>query len=118
VCFSICYNFSIANQTGEIVKTIRFTEVRTAYAQHNPDGHWFDRDSMKFFSTKLPEVAYQTNAGTLFVTSEVNPSGVKAYSVRRYINGDIKTIGDFHSFPTAAAARAEIKRLDNLELPL
>lgn len=100
------------------MKTIRFTEVRAAYVNHNPDGHWFDRDSMKFFGTKLPEIAYETNAGTLFVTSEVNPSGVKAYSVRRYINGDIRTIGDFHSFRTAAAARAEIKRLDNSEIPL
>lgn len=100
------------------MKTVRFSDVRTAYALHNPDGHWFDRSSMKFFSTKLPRVAYDTTAGTLFVTSEVNPAGDKAYTVRRYINGEIKTIGNFHHYPTAAAARAEIVRLDRQELPL
>lgn len=100
------------------MKSIPFTDVRTAYALHNPDGHWFDRGSMKFFNTKLPRVAYDTTAGTLFLTSEVNPSGVKAWTVRRYINGEIKTIGDFHRYSTAAAARAEIVRLDQQEIPL
>jgi hypothetical protein len=101
------------------MKTIRFTEVRDFYKRNQPDGHWFDADSMRFFKTKLPEVAYETTAGILFVTSEVNPSGVKAYTVRRQApDGQIKTVGDFHHFRTAAAARAEIKRLDQLVLPL
>jgi hypothetical protein len=95
------------------MKSIRFSEVRDFYQRNQPDGHWFDRDSMRFFKTKLPSVAYETTAGVLFVTSEVDPSGVKAYTVRRQkVNGGITTVGDFHCFTTAAAARAEIKRLD------
>lgn len=101
------------------MKTIPFNHVRMYYASHQPKGHWFDADSMKFFKTKTPAIAYETTAGVLFVTSEVNPSGVKAYTVRRqHVSGDIMTVGDFHHFPTAAAARAEIKRLDQLVLPL
>lgn len=95
------------------MKTVPFNEVRSYYKRHRPDGHWFDTDSMKFFKTKLPASAYETNAGVLFVTSEVDPSGTKAYTVRRQtVQGDIKTVGEFHHFPTAAAARAEIKRID------
>lgn len=95
------------------MKTIRFTEVRDFYKRNQPDGHWFDADSMRFFKTKLPEVAYETAAGILFVTSEVNPSGVKAYTVRRQtVKGDIKTVGEFHSYKTGAAARAAIKQID------
>ena len=94
------------------MKTIPFNHVRMYYASHQPNGHWFDADSMKFFKTKTPASAYEGEAGVLFVTSEVNPSGLKAYSIRRqHVSGDIKTVGEFHSYTTAAAARAEIKRL-------
>ena len=95
------------------MKTIPFSEVRDFYQRNQSDGHWFDADSMRFFKTKLPGSAYETSAGVLFVTAETNPSGEKRYSVRRQlVNGGINTVGDFHSFTTAAAARAEIKRLD------
>lgn len=101
------------------MKAIPFNHVRSYYFSHQPNGHWFDAASMKFFNTKTPASAYETKLGVLFVTSEVDPSGNKRYSVRRqHVSGEISTIGDFHHFPTAAAARAEIKRLDNLELPL
>lgn len=100
------------------MKSIPFSQVRKAYADHNPKGCWFDRGTLDFFQTVLPSNAYETNAGTLFVTSEVNPSREKRFSVRRSINGQILTVGEFHSFPTAAAARAEIKRLDNARIPL
>jgi hypothetical protein len=97
------------------MQTIRFTEVRDFYKRNQPDGHWFDADSMRFFKTKLPAVAYETTAGVLFVTSEVDPSGVKAYTVRRQtVKGDITTVGDFHSYKTAAAARAAIKQINAL----
>lgn len=99
------------------MKTIRFTEVRDFYKRNQPDGHWFDADSMRFFKTKLPEVAYETNAGVLFVTSEVNPSGVKAYTVRRQtVEGDIDTVGNFHSYQSQAAAMKAIKALHNNQL--
>jgi hypothetical protein len=94
------------------MKTIRFTEVREFYARNQPDGHWFDADSMRFFKTKLPEIAYESDAGIHFITSEVNPSGVKAYTVRRQLpDGQINTVGEFHSYKTRAAAAAAIRWL-------
>ena len=94
------------------MKTIPFSNIREFYTRNQPDGHWFNRSTMAFFKSKMPTVAYETDAGVLFVTSETNPSGRKAFSVRRQrVSGEISTVGELHHFPTAAAARAEIKRL-------
>ena len=95
------------------MKTIPFSHVREFYVHNRPDGHWFDAATLRFFKSKLPTSAYETQAGVLFVTSETNPSGLKAFSIRRQsVCGEIKTVGEFHSYPTAAAARARIKALD------
>ncbi len=94
------------------IETIPFQNVREFYAQMRPDGHWFEPGSMRFFKTKLPKVAYATDAGLLFITSEVNPSGEKRYSVRRQkVSGDIDTVGAFHFYPTRQAALAAIKSI-------
>ena len=94
------------------MNTIPFTEVREFYDRNVPEGHWFDAGAIRFFKTRLPKIAYETNAGLLFITSEVNPSGDKRYSVRRQaVSGDINTVGEFHFHKTRAAALAEIKRL-------
>ena len=95
------------------MKTIPFSNIREFYARNQPDGYFFSAGAMKFFKTKLPASAYETSAGVLFITSETNPSGLKAFSIRRQsVCGAIKTVGEFHSHPTAAAARSHIKALD------
>ena len=94
------------------MKTIRFTEVREFYKRNNPDGHWFDKDTLEFFQTKLPEIAYQTEAGVHFITRETSPSGVTAYTVRRQLpDGKIRTVGEFHHYLTRAAAARAIREL-------
>ena len=94
------------------MKTIPITDVIDFYKRNQPDGHWFDKEPMRFFKSKLPSYAYETSAGVLFVTSEVSPSGEKKYSIRRQKpDGKIDTVGDFHSYATATDARREIKRL-------
>ena len=94
------------------IPTIPFEEVREFYSRNQPNGYWFSPDKMRFFRTCLPRVAYETNAGVLFITSEEFPSGNRRYTIRRQLyNGDIVTVGEFHSFPTRSAALAEIKRL-------
>lgn len=96
----------------QVIHKIPFQNIRTFYAQMRPDGHWFDAATMRFFKTRLPRVAYATNAGILFITSEVNPSGVKRYSIRRQgVDGDINTVGEFHGYISRQAAEADIKRL-------
>jgi hypothetical protein len=94
------------------IPTVFFQSVREFYKQMQPNGYWFEPATIRFFKTKLPAQAYATNAGLLFITSEVNPCGEKRYSVRRQkVTGDIETVGPFHFYPTRQAALAEIKRL-------
>lgn len=91
------------------MKMVPMLEIRQAYDKASPDGHWFSKDTMRYFRTVLPQYGWLAAGAYWFVTSEVNPSGVKAYSVRRLRDGDIDTIGKFHSFPTSRAATAFMK---------
>ena len=94
------------------IPTIPIEDVREFYAQNQPGGGWFSPDTLRSSRTRLPRVAYETNAGVLFITSRVSRSGVKRYTIHRQLyNGSIVTVGDPHHFPTHAAALAEIKRL-------
>lgn len=94
------------------IPAIPFEEVREFYTRNQPNGYWFSSNTMRFFRTRLPRVAYETNAGVLFITSEKHPSGDRRYTIRRQLyNGDIVTVGELYGYPTRAAALAEIKRL-------
>lgn len=93
--------------------TIPEIRLRNKEAGH----HFFDRDTMAFFNSKVYEVVY----GRYFVTSEqfVAPDGTanaRLYTVRRF-NEDhsIDTVGDFQEFKTRMDAMFEAKRLSKLE---
>lgn len=49
-------------------------------ANNAKDGHWFDRDTMRFFGTKIET---DMIAGRFFVTSEQPPRGPREFRVRR-----------------------------------
>ena len=96
------------------MKTIPMHEIREFYTRNNPDGHWFDADTIKFFSTKLPEVGYElATGGVYFITRETAPSGKVGYAVRRQLpSGKINTPGELCQYGTRAAARAAIKDIE------
>ena len=81
--------------------------------------HYFEPDTMRFFRSRLSSTVY---GGRFFVTSEQDPSGYRAYSVRevhRLTDGTLSVRSapgtEFMQFPTrhAAIARArEIARRD------
>lgn len=74
--------------------------------------HWWDRDSMRFFRTRVSEKCYQGSGGIYFVSSETCGDQPRAYSVRQYKpeSKQIDTIGDFNSL-TRAQAHTEAARL-------
>lgn len=83
--------------------------IESDYARRNR-GHWFDRDSMRFFGTRyasgfldLPHARV-----TLFVTTEKPPHGPRAASIRAYLwdSADVDTVGPFcvHSIRDANKA--------------
>lgn len=70
-------------------------------------GHWFDKGTNRFFGSKVEGGPY---GGHYFVTSEVDPNGKKAYSVRFAADdGSVRTIGNFHSYATKADAVSAAK---------
>lgn len=89
------------------------TEVRQAVTAGG--SHWFDKDTMRFFGTRLSRDLY---AGRYFVTSEQNPSGVRRYSVRKVVceNGAwaVETVGGFagfHSYASRNGAHAAAQKI-------
>lgn len=97
---------------NNVMKAVSMGEVKEFYARNNPDGHWFDKDSMRFFKTKLPRNAYQGNGGVTFITQETNPSDETRYTIRRQKhNGAIETVGEFHSYRTREAAMEAMRLL-------
>lgn len=78
-------------------------------------GHWFSKDSMRFFKSRVCEEVYESNDGLLvyFVSSEQHDKYPRLYSVRVYNvqNDSIKTVGEFQGYSTALRAKNQAKRL-------
>ena len=68
--------------------------------------HWFERDTMRFFKTRIESGLI---AGHRFITSEKGPDGVRRYSVREACpDGTIDTVGEFQAYRTRDQARAHV----------
>ena len=62
---------------------------------------------MRFFNTRIVSGIID---GRYFITSEVNPSDQLRFSVRSFdAQGNIDTVGEFHSHDTKAAALKALK---------
>jgi len=96
------------------MKTVDIEIVIKRYYAARPDGHWFDRDTKRFFGCRLPKVAFQAADGRrFFVTSEHNfDRTARLYTVRcQGIDGDMDTIGEFQGYSDRSVAVKEAKRL-------
>lgn len=95
------------------IKTIPFSNVVEYYQRMQPNGHWFDADTKRFFGCRLPSTAYETTAGLLFISSELDFDRVRRYyNVRRQkLTGDIETIGQFNAYRTRAEALNAVRNL-------
>lgn len=83
-----------------------FTIDAIMRANRESGGHYFDADTMRFFSSRvLPTVI----AGRFFITSErtgFDHSSPRAYSVREFMpDGSIETVGEFNAYATSGAAK-------------
>ena len=80
------------------------------YYEIKPGGHWFSKDTMRFFKSRLPDYAYLKGNNAYFITSESDFSGSnRLYSIREFNRntGQIETIGEFNSM-TKTEARREL----------
>lgn len=89
---------------------IPMTVIRTRCLELNPDTHWFDEGTMRFFNTELPQYGYDTVAGVFFVTAETDPRRNRMYTIRKLeTNGHISTVGKFHYHASKADASQRIR---------
>lgn len=73
------------------------------------DHHFFDRNTMHFFGTKIESTLY---AGRYFITSEQPPHGPRLFTIREaQPDGQVKTVGDAHGFKFKDDAREAIRAL-------
>jgi hypothetical protein len=79
-------------------------------AHERKGGHWFDPGSMRFFKSRVGSEVYYIGGRYFFTSSEKGPDDVRRYSVREATaEGDVKTVGKFQGYSTAAAAVRAIK---------
>lgn len=71
--------------------------------------HFFERATMRFFKSRIFSTIY---GGRYFITSEINPSGKKRYTVREALDGGkrIRCARFFHHV-TLAAAKDEARAM-------
>ena len=82
--------------------------------------HWFDRDTMRFFRSRVGLYAYQDAQYAdvvYFVSSERSPFGGRRYSVRRanIETGTVETVGDFQAYTSRATADAAARHFATRE---
>tara|TARA_Y100000310_G_C20648450_1_gene797994 strand:+ start:661 stop:1047 length:387 start_codon:yes stop_codon:yes gene_type:complete len=80
----------------------------------NGTGHWFDKETMRFFKSKIGLVRSKGD-DYYFVSSEQPPHGPRMFSVRHMDkDGDIKTIGEFCSL-TRYMAEKKVRQLSGCD---
>lgn len=91
------------------VKYWTLDDIRTAMTQNG--SHWWDRDSMRFFQTRVGDKVYQGSGGVFFVSSERCSDEPRKYSVRQFIPETlgIETIGGFNTMTRCAAHRLAVE---------
>ena len=75
--------------------------------------HWFEKDSMRFFSSRIsPATIYHRGGRTFFISSECQEPGVtpRRWNVREALpDGRINTLGEFMVHGTRTAALKFLK---------
>lgn len=103
-------------------------------AAEESGSHFFDKDTLRFFSCRVSEMVYPTYGpyGTLFVTSERDGSSAymsyqRYYTVRRayWVTDEegfrtvcIATVGEFQNYASRSGAHGAAKRIRATQLNL
>ena len=85
----------------------------------NAGSHFFDRDAMWFFDSRVLGDAWRVGDTWLFVTSErfrgfLVPDGERRYTVRFFYNGRMGDVGGFQAYGSARAAKRAASRAAHL----
>jgi len=86
-------------------------EVRTRAEKGSP--HFFDHDTMRFFSSRISELCWKIENEIYFITSEANRGhSSRMWTVRKIdLDGDINTLGKFQEHSSLNEARKAVKEV-------
>ena len=75
----------------------------------NQDLHFFDKETMRFFRSRILDWDYITG---YFTTSEKNIGHARRYTLRKanFKTGDIETIGKFQAYNTSDSVKRAFNR--------
>ena len=109
----------------EFLKSGNYLEDEVRSRSDRKGGYFFDKDSMRFFSSRVSELMWQKGGSNdpsyktkdiYFITSEADRGYIKhsgstrAFTIRKAnADGDIKTVSEFQEYPTLGEARKELK---------
>ncbi len=89
--------------------------IERRYRQANPEGHWFDPDTMRFFRSRLSQGFVDSLERVGFVSSEQTIFGPRRWSVRRLDpDGTLDNVREFQAFATRSEALAAAVRCARL----
>ena len=90
--------------TGQIPRSI--AELKEA--NRAAGGHFFDRDSMRFFNSRILPCIYTGPGGVYFVTSEQHDHESRTFTVRTFSpkTADVNTFGEFNEMSRGEALSA------------
>ena len=80
-------------------------DIRDVKSKHR--GHFFDKDAMRFFNSRLVDEVFPSLGKVYFVTSEkFDYNSPRKFSVRvlNLDTGSIDTVGDFHALESRTVA--------------
>jgi hypothetical protein len=106
------HQWGLRAERGEAVT---IDDIKLSNQQHGY--HFFSADTLRFFSSRIGQDAYEGPGGVYFTTSEqFRPSGGapfrRRYTVRRFdpATGRVKTVGDHQQYASSSAARMAAAR--------
>lgn len=89
---------------------IHFTKVKWMTIneiENLSKGFFFDKASMRFFNSRLPQGGHANSESVYFVTSEkFDHNSPRLYTIRRMglESGRVDTVGEFQGYKTSATA--------------
>lgn len=95
----------------EQVRVVPMERLRRLNAESG--GHWFDADTLRFFSSRVAQHAYAVGALAWFVSSECPPRGERRWSVRvaDLSTGRVHTAGEFLEYGSRSGADKAARRM-------
>lgn len=95
-----------AGRCEPVTQRVRWDMTAIRAANALVGGHWFDRNTLRFFRSQVLRTVYQGPGGVYFVSSEqFDDTSPRRFTVRQFdpATGDVDTFGEFNELGRAAA---------------